>query len=159
MLVFLLSIIGAFSSIFFVNQLRSQKMSSSEPTKIWKEKYCGHEFSKTDMDDPSKFNIEEIKNYMDQCMYAYTYKGIQLVQLGRKIVTENNEFIMELPIHFEPRNHVIRLKNTKRIYTIDWVKQHIEDLICLSFDHKKYCFNDLSQIELYFDYLTGTPPL
>ena len=149
MLVFLLSVVFAFSLIY----LGLNHMSAEESAKIWKEKYCGHEFSKTDMDDPSKFNIEEIKNYMDQTGYVYRYKGTQLVQLGIKIVTEKNEFIMELPIDFEPRNHVIRLKNTKRIYTIDWVKQHYENVICLSFDNKKYCFNDLSQIELYFDYL------
>ena len=141
---------------FIVYQYRREIASASildpnNTTNIWKEKYLGHKFSKTDLDDLKKFNIEEIDNYLGRTVYAYAYLGTELVKLGAKIVKENDGFVLELPENLEPRNHIIRLKNAKTIYTIDWMKQHLVTKICLSFGDKKYYFDDLSLVELYFD--------
>ena len=125
-------------------------MDEPEIIKTWDQKYSGHNFSKTDLDNSSLFNITDISNYMCYNDNYYCHFSIKLVEFGVQIVKENNEFILQLPTTLQPRNHVIILKNKNIIYTITWIKTYIDN-ICLIFNNKKYYFHDLSQIELYFD--------
>ena len=143
-------ILSLFIATIFV--MFNMYLTESKTIHVWKEKYSGHNFSKTDLDNSSVFNITEVDKYMCYSYYANCHLGTNLVELGVQIVKDNEKYILHLPIDLEPRNHVILIKNGNLIYTITWLTHGVfGNNICLSFNNKKYCFNDLSQVEMYFD--------
>jgi hypothetical protein len=129
------------------------------PETIFNNKYIGKEFTKTDISNPEIFDVDEISRHINQGVYAYTYKIANLVRKGTDIVRDNEDFTLKLHDKISPSGGHVPIiyicdKHKDISYEISYYEMHMKDRIGMdiSFPKRRYTYNDLSQVEQYFDF-------
>ena len=110
-------------------------------------KYLDKEFTQADINNPEIFYINEIQKNIHGGNYGSSIGT--LVKKGMDIVNENDNFSLKL--NENPRYDTIYIndKNNNDTYEIRYINMHC---VYVKVNNKKeYCFNNLSQVELYFD--------
>lgn len=124
---------------------------------MFQNKYINKTFTKEDINNVSIFDITEVSNYINQGLYAYNYKIINMINTGINVVNDHN-FSLQFHDDLGPgRTAIIYIHDQNQMYKIHYASCHRVDRIDLIYTkngrEKNYKFNDLGQIELYFNYL------
>ena len=92
-------------------------------------KFVGKEITKVDLNDPEKYNRDEILKTYDP-MYAYNHKEIALIDEIVNMVKDCDDCSMEFK-GFDKRHNsfIYRDKKYGNNYTIDWPVRHHDDFI------------------------------